>query len=736
MSWIPGTNGPLVPYMNEEGPSSVQFDDTTRPEFAIGDPVRIKWIVLTGFTPVDFNLYFYGVRANVNIGHTLIQVVDSADWTADGTVSLFSETFDIYYTDISIPDIVPGLYSICLNTNSRHYQVPVNEANGGSYYHDGAFELTPSANLYYDDLPERTELHSRIAGRKARYPDETVIIGQVESGYGIGLKYRTLLGVASGYSDDPTRQSNIIFECTLEFGTDVVSGANLSTGEATSWASPSYATVQRILFSDEFDWVYDNANTRVSLQPADEWAQESIPVHFKYYESPTGRMHFSARAAHTGLFAAHDDGVTRTVMTPGTEDPHSIGHIEFLDTVDGAWIVVEGEFEGPLGWRRGISVAFTPTAASFSWVISDGVNTRTVLDGETLLVAGTNGVSVLVDMTEPLQRLTIDRPLQMQEDDVDVGDPDTVTINYETSADTTNHTELLRTEVVDDTAGKRTISVYGRVPSDTDAPPSLTMHWRYDMEAAEINGLTMYPGNQAQVIGDFVVNRANYGIGPYGQYTAGDVLLVNHEIITQHGLIFEDPGANSTSFHDVTKGGNNLITPEHTFPRAVKVTEAGLYEISTTTQGMQHIMEACLNGGNGFRHLLQYHVVVMPNGIEPRKRVRSLDMWMHEAFGLASGLSDDVLRARYNSIPWSLQGTLRLWLEADDWVYLVIHSRLSFNWMVYFTPAYHWFEIKRVTTVEPDEVNLPAHGLEGMRLASWENMDFEAQGNAPVNLDD
>lgn len=374
---IPASD-PLVPFMNQEGPlenvgPNTRYTDATRPTFNIGSPIRFRWLVPTGLSPFGFKLMFHGKRATQLVGHTLIKNIVAGDWTADGTIVLHGQTFDRYYHDHTISDNIPGLYSICLQNNGRHYL----DTNGNvqyrneadtvtiikSYHHDAGFVLNPAAAIHHDDLVDRTELFSRVAGEKAAYEDEYVAAGQIEGGIGVNIRWRTQAGVLSGYSTDPLLGFNVVIENGLLVGTNVVSGVNLVSGAAIAWGSESTASpLGKVLFSDEPDWIYDALLARTGINPGTTWDIESIPVHAQYVESPTGTVNVSLRTLHTGLYASHDNG---TIVTQKNSAPNgSIGHIQFKDSASVTFTVTEASLDGHRGYRPGITVEAAALGAS------------------------------------------------------------------------------------------------------------------------------------------------------------------------------------------------------------------------------------------------------------------------------------------------------------------------------------------------------------------------------------
>jgi len=105
------------------------------------------------------------------------------------------------------------------------------------------------------------------------------------------------------------------------------------------------------------------------------------------------------------------------------------------------------------GTRRVFGYYEPGGAGSYQWVASNGTLTATVTNGETVVWQGTNGVTV--GLNTGTQTFTIDRPLQVQDDAVNVGDTATVTLNYDSNGATgTNYIEW---EVADTGGGQRRI---------------------------------------------------------------------------------------------------------------------------------------------------------------------------------------------------------------------------------------------------------------------------------------
>lgn len=86
-----------------------------------------------------------------------------------------------------------GVYDMCIEFNGAHHgESTVQDAKTAWGYNNvrSRFILTPFGDTLYDDLPERVNLHRRAAGEKAIFDDEFTTKGQLEAGHGIEFFYR------------------------------------------------------------------------------------------------------------------------------------------------------------------------------------------------------------------------------------------------------------------------------------------------------------------------------------------------------------------------------------------------------------------------------------------------------------------------------------------------------------------------------------------------------------------
>ena len=92
-------------------------------------------------------------------------------------------------------------------------------------------------------------------------------------------------------------------------------------------------------------------------------------------------------------------------------------------------------------------------AGSYQWTASNGTLTAAVTNGETVVWTGSSGVTV--GFNTGTQTFTIDRPLQLQDDGVNVANGSTTLINYDSNGAT--GTNFIEWEVVDIGGGGRRV---------------------------------------------------------------------------------------------------------------------------------------------------------------------------------------------------------------------------------------------------------------------------------------
>lgn len=736
MAWVTG-HSILVPFMNVEGPLlGTYLNHATRPTYAIGASIRFRWIVPTGSTKIFFKLFIHGKTAAGVFNHSLIKTINNTtDWVADGTIVLHGITWDRYYHDTTIVHDIPGDYSICLANNGRHYLEPngnktlYNEADGNKYHHDAGFVLTPGAEKHHDGLPNRRELVIPTAGEKSRFEDEFVTMGQVEAGTGINVRYRTQAGVLSGYSTDPLLGFNLVFENGLNVGTDVVSGITLTTGVAISWGSEtSTSPLSDLLFSDEPDWIYDAAMLRTGMNPGTTWSENSIPVHFASYESPTGKLHFSARTLHTGLYASHDNTsvVTQKVAAPNG----TIGHIQFLDTADIDWTVTEADIDGHRGYRPGIVISGAVNfPAAYTWNISaNGVGATGVASGATVDFSPDD---ITVVVTQTGDDIGLSSPLQIQVDASNVGGTDTITLDFDNAVvgKPSTHTSQVWFEGIDDTGGKRRIKAWAE-PEGAGGGGNLKVfksHWFWNPGELERISFSAASGiwNGAG-IGQYYV----WGFGGIGTAAA----IGNYEKIIQSSTVINESTLTSAATIPVLGSFYQDVDVDTSKPEnqydiiPVTVTENGVYHINWEIGGQHDIHPLCENRqiGQGV-HYLDAHLILERESaysqLEHLDKMTWHQWWNNSNDPSASPwnpgntLGDNDGKGQGDSARWEIGKGTMVYLQAGDKIYgLVRHTSRGDNrriWSIFWSR----FDMHQVYSGTPSTAVSP-HGLSNLNFTT------------------
>lgn len=112
------------------------------------------------------------------------------------------------------------------------------------------------------------------------------------------------------------------------------------------------------------------------------------------------------------------------------------------------------------GVRRVNGWVVSGGGSTYHWHASDGQQTHQVVSGSTVIWQGTNGV--VVTLVPGQHTFTIDRPLQIQQDNTNIGGTDTIELNMDnaTVQKPLGHNSRVWTQVIDDGNGKRSLRFY------------------------------------------------------------------------------------------------------------------------------------------------------------------------------------------------------------------------------------------------------------------------------------
>lgn len=307
----------------------------------------------------------------------------------------------------------------------------------------------------------------------------------------------------------------------------------------------------------------------------------------------------------------------------------------------------------------------------------------------------------------------IDRPLTVSVRDVPIATRQSPSAN-EYIGNTVNHINFVPTANIDIRGrqaeqDKVDVVIYSKDQNSLNG--ALSTVWIKDTVGDVAVGIGYDPGPNTYIQQVF--------LGPWGWQSAAGVA-------TPYNL----SGYSNNAIDDEWSMGTSLrIDPRTAWTRFGKVSKAGLYHITGTTQGMRYVSNF-LSGGviaDWINVRLHYHLVrrTYITGETPYYRTniyKTLDIDAWDLWG--PGLFDTVEKrssfiSNMSSVPFSLQGTAQIWLEADDEVaHMVTFNAYSGEKRISYQFTYHAFEAILVadeTTLDPNtQVEfVPVNDLEG-----------------------
>jgi hypothetical protein len=353
--------------------------------------------------------------------------------------------------------------------------------------------------------------------------------------------------------------------------------------------------------------------------------------------------------------------------------------------------------------------------------ISNTQGSHSVQYGGVVNVRGINGVTTTVSPGTNVGTLTIDRPLTIQQRSVSIGGPDTVTIdfyNHQNHINKHQH-EQIYFHVDDMGNGKRRVTGWTKTGGGSSSlEGALSTVWIKDAttDPALSVGYNILTG---QYINQLFV-------GPWGWQSAS-------------GVTTPYAGSNYSNNAIDTQwdwGVSERFSVQSAYTRFGAVNEDGLYLISGTTQGIRYLTSAIYTSiGVPFINIrLHYYLAVRRlegetyvTRIYKTLDVCPLDIWNFNTSGNVEDIYGFVIQM--STLPWSLQGTAQIWLNAGDEVSHLISYNFGNNGetRILFQVTYHAFEAIKIadsTTLDPaTQVTLqPVNYLEGP--ANYHPMQF------------
>lgn len=268
-----------------------------------------------------------------------------------------------------VPVLVPssGRYDLCWMNNSMHAQL-----------HDAAFYILPDGYREYDEIPDRTELNSRVAGEKALYEDEFLTAGQIEGSANVTLRWRNIDGSLTGYPTNASKGGNLVIEATGGGGgNSAVQGRSYGPFHTNPAATIYYdETTATIRFQDEPLW-YTDAMVNIP--------DTKLPIEFDVIGDPVVNPTVSvirARAINNNLHCSVTplNGINYYPMAlanaPVLAD-YTVNHIRFVDTTNITWNV-SGDVmptlmpDGSTAVRQGIIINPVLNGLYVNWSVKSG----------------------------------------------------------------------------------------------------------------------------------------------------------------------------------------------------------------------------------------------------------------------------------------------------------------------------------------------------------------------------
>lgn len=651
------------------------------------------------------NSYWSGISSGIDNGNKLIWIPIRIR-VSSGTTTAFGITASVYICTVPVDDLPKpsnrdrvsgGYYELCWQNNSMH-----------AVMYDANFRILPAGYDLHKDIFDRTELNSRVAGEKALFEDEFITASQVEAGTGITLKWRKLDGSLTGYSSDATRGGNLVIEANAQAVT--VEGAKTNAG---IYYTGSIGTIQ---FRDKPMLVVEPNDTQ-------------IPIHSNVYTDDDGKTVVMQHAVHNNLYASRYDilgNITYPMALAGFGQ-HTIHHLRFNDSLDVTWSLtgVRIPTNTPEGtvYRKGIAVSANVNfPVAYTWSITDADNisptTGVLTSNDTLTVDGVDGVTATVSVISATDiKLTVSRPVYAQKNGADVGNGSTLRFNFEDNWTETGRTPI-RFDVVDTGFGVRRIR--GSV-ADTEARDfrgNLSTIW-YDTDGT---------------------NREIFRFGKFGAQYRREILIGPWGYQATQQSDADYAGTQSDANWDdqtFTKPnlGQSLFPVSQGYTKYARVSKAGLYNISATTQGKFWTDPSCAgNYKPGVNNHLHYFILT-GRDINSLNIHKSVDIWHdRQLFGGYVNNVGPMFVGHFSSQTWSVQGTTLVWLEENDLVGHMVgwwplppeNNSYQVEDRFQFSPRYHACEIQLVAAANEisSEYAKRLHKLYGRGQYSWYTQNF------------
>ena len=333
-----------------------------------------------------------------------------------------------------------------------------------------------------------------------------------------------------------------------------------------------------------------------------------------------------------------------------------------------------------------------------SWIGRADSGTINVRNEGIVRIRGVNGVVTRAQTGNPVGTLEIDRPLRIYQRMIQIGDAGTVGLNFHNHSNHINKNEhnQVHFQVQDEGNGIRRVLGWAKKGDTSSLQGALSTVWIKDAEQDIATAIGYNVANNQYVEQLF--------IGPWGWQNA-----IN-STVPYVGSGY----SNNAKDTEWDWGWSGRFSPMSAYTRFGKVSKAGLYLVSGTTQGMRYIASnvATTPGAPYVNLRLHYHILhrhYVNEVIGYRTSIyKTLDICPWDLWGLDIGDIEgmQLFVSQMSSVPWSVQGTAQIWLEPDDEVAHLITFNYGNNGetRIAFEVTYHAFEAVLVadeTTLDP-----------------------------------
>lgn len=345
-----------------------------------------------------------------------------------------------------------------------------------------------------------------------------------------------------------------------------------------------------------------------------------------------------------------------------------------------------------------------------SWILRADSGTHTVQYEGIVRVRGVNGVTTRAFPGNPLGTLEIDRPLTVYQRSIAIGDAGTIGLDFFNHSNHINKQEhnQIHFQVQDYGSGIRRITGWAKKGDTSSLEGALSTVWIKDGAV-----------NPALSVGYDILTNAYLNtllIGPWAFQSAQNVdtpylgsAFSNNAIDTQW-----------------ERGTSVRSLPVHAYSQCGRVNESGLYLISGTTQGLRYLTSAMWTNptSNHINIRLHYHIVVRRPYLDgwTIQIYKTLDVQPWDLWGINYANDPEIRQlfvTQMSTLPWSVQGTAQIWLDAgDEVIHMISYNLGNGDARILYQVTYHAFEAIRVadaTTLNPDtQVDFqPVNYLEG-----------------------